>query len=120
MPEFKLITLKAVQTIAGEKDVRFTNWFEALSYMIEKALQIDFDIAIIGCGAYGFPLAASLKCAGKQAIHLGGVTQILFGIKGKRWIENPRDKIPFNDSWVYPKLSETPEKKDIVEAGCYW
>ena len=41
-------------------------------------------------------------------------------IKGKRWIENPRDKIPFNDSWVYPKLSETPEKKDIVEAGCYW
>ena len=65
-------------------------------------------------------MAASLKCAGKQAIHLGGVTQILFGIKGKRWIENPRDKIPFNDSWVYPKLSETPEKKDIVEAGCYW
>ena len=120
LPEFKLITLKAVQTIAGEKDVRFTNWFGALSYMIEKALQIDFDIAIIGCGAYGFPLAASLKCAGKQAIHLGGVTQILFGIKGKRWIENPRDKIPFNDSWVYPKLSETPEKKDIVEAGCYW
>ena len=46
-----------------------------------------FDVAIIGCGAYGMPLAAMLKQAGKQAIHLGGATQLLFGIKGKRWEE---------------------------------
>ena len=50
-------------------------------------MKIDFDVAIIGCGAYGFPLAAKLKQAGKQAIHLAGATQLLFGIKGKRWEE---------------------------------
>ena len=61
MPEFELKTLKAVQTIAGEKDERFSTWFEALEYMFEETMKIDFDIAIIGCGAYGMPLAAKLK-----------------------------------------------------------
>ena len=80
LPEFELKTLKAVQTIAGEKDERFETWFEALDYMYEEAMKIDFDIAIIGCGAYGIPLAAMLKKAGKHAIHLVGATQLLFGI----------------------------------------
>ena len=53
--------------------------------MYTEAVKIDFDTAIIGCGAYGFPLAAKLKAAGKQAFHMGGATQLLFGIKGSRW-----------------------------------
>lgn len=70
LPEFDLKTLKAVQTIAGEKDERFSNWFEALDWMYREALKIDFDVAILGCGAYGFPLTSMLKAAGKKAIHL--------------------------------------------------
>lgn len=120
LPEFELKTLKAVQTIAGERDERFDTWFEALSYMYEQAIKIEFDIAIIGCGAYGFPLAAKLKAAGKQVIHMGGVTQILFGIKGHRWVENPRARLKFNDAWVYPKETETPRNNQVVEEGCYW
>lgn len=120
LPEFKLITLKAVQTIAGEKDERFATWFEALEYMYEEAIKIDFDLAIIGCGAYGFPLAAKLKRAGKQVIHMGGATQILFGIKGRRWVDNPRAEVKFNDEWVYPLKSETPQNCNAVEEHCYW
>lgn len=123
LPEFELITLKAVQTIAGEKDERFSNWFEALNWMYQQAMKIDFDIAILGCGAYGFPLAAMLKKAGKQAIHLGGVTQILFGIKGKRWDEQEEYQYIrdfYNDAWVYPSDADKPKKADIVEGGCYW
>lgn len=120
LPDFELKTLKAVQTIAGEKDDRFESWFTALEYMYQEAMKIDFDIAILGCGAYGFPLAAKLKEAGKQVVHLGGVTQILFGIKGSRWIGNPRTGIRFNDAWVYPKESETPKNSKLVENSCYW
>lgn len=120
LPEFELKTLKAVQTIAGEKDERFATWFDALEFMYKQAMEIDFDIAIIGCGAYGFPLAARLKASGKQVIHMGGVTQILFGIKGRRWVENPRAEVEFNDAWVYPKESETPENCKVVENHCYW
>ena len=84
---------------------------------------MNFDIAIIGCGAYGFPLAVKLKKAGKQAIHLGGAAQLLFGIKGKRWESDPAFEYVqkfFNDSWVYPDEAERPQKAHIVEGGCYW
>ena len=119
LPEFELITIKAIQTIAGEKS-EFETWFEALDYMKEQINNTDFDVAIIGCGAYGFPLAAHCKKNGKQAIHLGGATQILFGIKGSRWDELPAVNKFYNDSWVYPDSSETPKNNKNVEGGCYW
>lgn len=122
LPDFELKVLKAVQTIAGEKDARFNDWFEALDYMYNEAMNIDFDIAIIGCGAYGYPLAAKLKKAGKKAIHLAGATQLLFGIKGARWEKQNCHYINkyFNSDWVYPLQSETPKNAKKVESGCYW
>lgn len=119
LPEFKLYTLKAVQTIAGTKDERFQTWFEALNWMKEEALKIDFDVAIIGCGAYGYPLALELKKAGKQAIHMGGATQLLFGIIGKRWETEPVSKY-FNNYWIHPGESEKVKSLNKVENGCYW
>ena len=121
LPEFQsLSTVKAVQTLAGEEDARFKDWFEALNWMYEEAMKLDFDVAIIGCGAYGFPLAAMLKRAGKQAIHMGGATQLLFGIKGKRWDEMPQVSKWYNDAWVRPNEEEQPKRKELVEEGCYW
>jgi hypothetical protein len=118
LPEFELKTIKAVQTIAGEKDERFPTWFDALEYMKKQIDEVDFDVAILGCGAYGFPLAAYIKSIGKQAIHLGGATQLLFGIKGKRW----DNRVPslYNEYWVYPSEEETPKNANKVEGGCYW
>jgi len=83
LPEFDLLTIKAVQSIAGTK-VNFLTWFDALNWMCGEISKKDFDIAIIGAGAYGLPLASYVKSIGKKGIHLGGATQILFGIKGKR------------------------------------
>ena len=120
LPEFDLYVLKAVQTIADEKDDRFENWFEALDWMYEEAMKIDFDVALIGCGAYGMPLAALIKKAGKQAIHMGGVLQILFGIKGKRWNDDPVVSKLYNEYWVNPSKNETPVKAKNIEEGCYW
>ena len=123
LPEFHLITLKAVQTIGNNSDNRFSDWFEALDYMYQKAMQYDFDVALVGCGAYGFPLSAKLKQQGKTVIHLGGALQILFGIKGKRWETLPDfDYVRnlFNDNWIYPSKEETVSGADSIENGCYW
>lgn len=122
LPRFELKTLKAVQTIAGTKDERFDTWFDALDYMYQEAMKIDFDLAIIGCGAYGFPLAARLKQAGKQAIHLAGATQILFGIKGARWETKWFTYVQkfFNEDWCYPSEADKPKQAERVEGGCYW
>ena len=120
LPDFKLITLKAVQTIAGEKDKRFEDWFQALDYMKKQIYNIDFDIALIGCGAYGFPLAAYVKEIGKSAIHTAGSTQIIFGILGKRW-ENKEYLTHFiNDYWIRPSEDEIVKGNNMVEGGCYW
>lgn len=120
LPAFELKTLKAVQTAGGEKDSRFQDWFEALEYLKRQIAAIDFDIAILGCGAYGFPLAVYIKELGKQAIHLGGATQILFGIQGKRWDQNSIVTQFYNEAWIRPKNGERPTACQQIEDGCYW
>lgn len=116
LPEFELTVLKAIQTAAYEEDARFSDWFEALDYMYERAMQCEFDVALIGCGAYGLPLGAKLKRCGKTAIHMGGALQLLFGIIGKRWEGSQL----INEYWTRPLPSETPNRVKEVENGCYW
>lgn len=119
LPEFNLKTIKAVQSIAGEA-TSFSDWFEALEFMKHQINSTPFDIAIIGCGAYGFPLAAHIKRIGKKAVHIGGATQILFGIKGKRWDNSEFFSSLYNYNWTTPSENETPKKYKEIENGCYW
>lgn len=125
LPDFSLSVIEAVQSLSGES--HFSSWFDALEWMKSEIDKIEYDICLIGCGAYGFPLAAHVKRQGKKAFHLGGALQLLFGIKGKRW-ENPNYGVKewgipvasysslINDSWVRPKAKEFND----VENGCYW
>jgi hypothetical protein len=124
LPAFELKTIKAVQSIAGEK-TEFDTWFDALDHMKAQMDQVDYDICLIGCGAYGFPLAAHAKRMGNVGFHLGGSLQLLFGIRGKRW-ENP-DYNPvynyaalMNEHWVKPAEEERPVAANKVEGACYW
>lgn len=114
LPEFELKTITAVQSIAYNTGSAYATWFDALDHMCDQMVRTEFDVVIIGCGAYGFPLAAFAKRLGKQAVHLGGATQLLFGINGKRWGEIG------NDHWVRPLPEERPQGFEKVEGGCYW
>lgn len=125
LPEFELKTLKAVQSIANSKaDLPYKDWFEALDDMKSQIAKIDFDVAIVGAGAYGIFLAEYCKQLNKQAIHMGGSTQLLFGIIGKRWeceSESPGFKEQFfNEYWTYPLAIEKPKGHELVENSCYW
>ncbi len=124
LPSFELATVKAVQSIAGTT-TGFFDWFDALNYMKSEIDKHDYDICLIGCGAYGFPLAAHVKRMGKKAVHLGGSLQLLFGIRGKRWeSENYNSQYNYarlmNEYWVKPGSEEVPEGANKVEDGCYW
>ncbi|WP_341220839.1 hypothetical protein [Polaribacter atrinae] len=121
LPSFKLITYKPVVSIAGQHDeVGFNNWFDALDYMKKDISNIDFDIAILGCGAYGLPLASFIKDIGKKAVHIGGSTQMLFGILGRRWETEYDLSHLINEHWVRPDKSEIPKDFIKIENGCYW
>jgi hypothetical protein len=124
LPEFNLKTIKAVQSVAGTK-TRFADWFEALDFMKSEIDRVDYDICLIGCGAYGFPLAAHVKRTGKKAFHLGGSLQLLFGIIGNRWADKNYSKFLdysqlINKHWVRPSQEETPVGAIKVEGACYW
>lgn len=123
LPTFDLQTIKAIQTIGNQGDGRFETWFDALEFMKNEIDKMDYDVCLLGCGAYGMPLAAHVKRSGKKAVHLGGSLQLLFGIRGARW-ENSNYNATYNYSklmnefWVKPSATETPSKAQQVEEGC--
>lgn len=119
-PSYELHTIKAVQSIAGNKPAQFHDWYQALDWMKEQINQDDFDVAIIGCGAYGFPLAAHVKSIGKKAVHLGGAVQYLFGIRSSAAEKNERLMPLINDCWVPPSETERPANHQVVENSRYW
>lgn len=123
LPKFNLSTLRAVQSVAGN-NCSFDNWFDALNYMKFEIEKRDFDICLIGAGAYGLPLAAHVKRLGKNAIHFGGSLQLLFGIRGKRWETKYGSDFDYggliNDNWIRPSLDEIPKNANNIENGCYW
>ena len=119
-PSYELQTLKAVQSIAGNKPEGFDDWFQALDWMKAEIDKRDFDIAIIGCGAYGFPLAAHVKQIGKKAVHLGGAVASLFGVLSHSVMINEKLSEMVNDFWIKPLDEETPNNFQLVENGRYW
>lgn len=119
LPNFELITYKSIQSIGNTGP--HSSWLESLEKMQEDIANINFDIALIGCGAYGLPLGAFIKNdLSKSSIHMGGALQILFGIKGTRWDHHDEISKFYNNYWIRPQENEKPKFYKTVEEGCYW
>ena len=117
LPEFTLLTLKAPLTCADSKPSS-SSFFEELEKMEREMAKLDFDVALIGAGAYGTFLALEAKRLGKQGIQTGGATMTLFGILGKRWENRPHVAQYVNSNWIRP--SEKPDGYQKIEGGAYW
>ena len=92
------------------------DWFHSLDEMKSQMESADFDIALVGAGAWSLPLVAYAKKIGKKGIHLGGLLQLLFGIKGGRY---DHEEI-YNTAWIRPLSSEVPLNFKKLEQGAYW
>lgn len=121
IPNFlKLEVLVPPQTHAYHTD-GYNTWTDALSDLKKKVSAVhDFDVAIIGCGSYGMPIAAHIKTLGKTALHLGGATQLIFGIHGRRWDADNRLDHLKTSNWIRPFKSDIITNSKLVEDGCYW
>lgn len=120
LPEFASLTvIRAVQGLAGQ-ETGYASWFDALDAMAQQMDAADYEVAIIGAGAYGLPLAAHARDTGHTAIQMSGATQLLFGIKGKRWDDHPIISTLYNDAWVRPAENEGIPNREAVEGGSYW
>ena len=92
--------------------------------MCKDIKELDFDIALLGCGGYGLPLCNYIKSnLNKSAIYVGGGLQLLFGVMGNRWENNEMWKqiIKENAStFIKPSVEELCLNANTIEAGCYW
>ena len=128
-PNFKIkktniIFYKSFQSIEG--NYPHNNWLETFQIMIDDISKINFDISFMGCGCYGLPIAHYIhKEMKKSALYIGGIVQLLFAIKGRRWDIRSNFSSHFlfkkiNDYWIFPAEHEKPLNYKNVEEGCYW
>jgi hypothetical protein len=119
LPAFNLVQIRVPPQPCLVKP-EHADWFESLEDMKRKMSATDFDIALIGAGAYSLALAVHAKSLGRCGIHLGGSTQTYFGIKGRRWDNHPVISRFFNAQWIRPLPEDVPPGNESVEGGCYW
>jgi hypothetical protein len=120
LPEAEYSVLQAPQTLSASNSAE--TWTTNLAKLKQDVSKMEFDIALIGCGAYGLPLGAFIKERGKIAIHVGGALQLYFGIRGLRWDKELKQTIPPEclQYWCWPDKSEIPIESRKVEGGAYW
>jgi hypothetical protein len=121
LPFFALSTVTAPQTHC-EQDVAGQDWFGNVDRMVATTLEQQPDIAIIGAGAYGLPAGAALFRHGVKVVVMGGATQLLFGLRGKRWENDRAYARLMNEHWVRPSVTEQPAGfgKLEIHGGAYW
>lgn len=98
---------------------RYPDWISGLRDLKSQVASHEFDVLLVGAGAWSVPLAGYAKTLGKVGIHLGGGLQVLFGIKGRRWV-GAAESAFWNDAWTHPRADETPENVKKMERGAYW
>ena len=118
----QFVFYKTYQTIAGNHI--HNDWYETFTLMCQDIKNIDFDIALLGCGGYGLPLCHYIKTElNKSAIYIGGGLQLLFGVFGQRWETSEFWKkiIEENDcKFIKPSGDEICKNSNTIENNCYW
>ncbi|MDR3631679.1 MAG: hypothetical protein P4L42_15265 [Desulfocapsaceae bacterium] len=119
LPAFELLTIRAPLS-AGIVAPVHQNWASALDSLKTEMDSLEYDVVLIGAGAFSLPLAVHAKNQGKLCVHMGGALQLLFGIIGKRWESRPEYAKFFNSGWTRPEGDEKPVAVAKIENACYW
>lgn len=113
----KFVVVKSYNTIKGNEP--HNNWSETYDDLVER-LDKHKHVKnwLVSCGCYGLPVCLHLSKIDKSKVfYVGGLLQLLFGLKGSRWDKRLEVNSLYNKHWVYP--SERPKNANIVEDWCY-
>jgi hypothetical protein len=65
------MVIKSVNTCAGNK--LGNSWIDNYNELCREIDDLDFDVALLGCGGYGLPLVNYIRnYKNKSAIYMGG------------------------------------------------
>jgi hypothetical protein len=101
---------------------RFGSSINLFEWIIERIDPTTFDVALIAAASLGVPLAAAIKEMNRSAIALGGALQVLFGVGGKRWRDDPTwVQNYFTRAWIDIPRDQIPNMPDgYGDGGAYW
>lgn len=106
-PEFSNVEYITTPLTMNGYTTPHKNWRETYNHLCRdvRSKKKQFDIALLMCGCYAGPLGLYIKKIYRSAIYLGGIGQLMFGIKGGRYM------IPYytrfmNEHWIYPDISD--------------
>ena len=119
LPKFHLRTVR-MPLSPGLVAPKHPNWQSRLAALIEQIDAQPYEVMLVGAGGLSILLARHAKTTGHIGFHFGGQTQILFGIMGGRWDNDPVVLSFRNKYWTRPRAEETPPTVSKVEGGAYW
>jgi hypothetical protein len=119
LPDFDLRTVK-MPLSAGLVPSHYPDWRAQFDALIAEVDSAPFDVMLVGAGGVSLLFVAHAAKTGRIGVHLGGGTQVLFGIQSRRFDKDPLIMKRMNASWTRPSAAETPETRVKVEQGCYW
>ena len=116
LPDFAELKTVKVPICGGRHPHRdFLETLEVLQQAVEAA---HFDVALMGCGGYGLPLAAYIRGnLSRSAIYVGSGTQLMFGIWGSRWVGRPDVKAIANEFWAPVEVGGAVEREEAGGAA---
>ncbi len=117
LPQFTIVPYQFPYLVEDDTPLTWWEVYADASKVIDRG---DYDVALLGCGGLGSPLAARAKEAGKIGLHLGGHLQLIFGVYGSRIQDQDWHARWVNDAWVRPLPQEVPRCAQRIEKGCYW
>ena len=114
----KFVVVKSHNTTSG--NTPHDNWFETYTDLCKRIdRKSEPRLWLVSCGAYGLPVCNHIASKNNnKAIYVGGLLQLLFGIKGKRWDTRENVNKHYNSHWIYSE--QKPKNHEQIETGCYW
>ena len=87
---------------------------------MDKEINSQFDIALLGYGAYDMQLGVAIKRDGRQGDPSQWITSTVFWIRSHPWDDMSNLQHLFNDAWVRASAAETPQCAIPVDTVSYW
>lgn len=125
IPWFGPLSFEALdfpQIYDQETQVLYPTLMDLLNTILDQIDSIEFDVALIAGASLGIPIAAHVKKTGRVAISLGGHLQVLFGVQGKRWLDNDQwQKSYVTAGWIpTPEWAKPTTTIGLADDGAYW
>lgn len=113
LPSFELKTLKSVWFSGDREDDDFDTWFDALQYLYDEAMKIDFDIALLSCSTFGFDPCLHVQARRQTGDPVRRCPSGSVRHQRRRWDNYPPYSKYYNEYWV-----RAPEDRSAEQTLC--